>query len=149
MTSTSSGTWSRKRVELVLAHHTVPVGLFGVQTSTRRVPSVIARAIASRSCGLVGPQRHLHGGGAGRSVMDRVGLEGPPREEHLVAGPALVSATCCSSPTDPVPSARCSRGTEWRSDERVDERGRGGVRVAVRRAGRRRSIASSTPGSGA
>ena len=62
-----------------------PVGLLGVQTSTTLVRSVTAAAIASRSWRAVGQHRdphHLRGGGGDR---DRVGLEGAPREDHLVA----------------------------------------------------------------
>lgn len=48
-TSTSAGTRSRKRSSSARRIE-APVGLLGLQTKIRRVRSVIAAAIASRSC---------------------------------------------------------------------------------------------------
>ena len=63
-----------------------PVGLLGVQTMTTLVRSVTAAAIASRSWRPSAVQRHLDARRAAGGDGDRVGLEGAPGVDDLVAG---------------------------------------------------------------
>ena len=130
ITRTSCGTRSRKRSSSA-CRTTVPVGLFGVQTKIRRVRSVIASAIASRSWRLVVAQRHLHGCRAADDRHDRVGLERPPGEEHLVAGARADLHDLLEQAHRPRAQRQVLAGHAVALGERVDQRRRRGVGVAV------------------
>ena len=86
-TSTCDGTCARKSSSALWVTDG-PVGLFGVQTMTTLVRSVTAAAIASRSCSPVAVTGTCTDVGGRRGDRDRVGLEGPPRVDDLVAGVA-------------------------------------------------------------
>ncbi len=62
-----------------------PVGLFGVHTSSTRVRSVTAAAIAGRSWRAPAASGTWTQLGALEADQDRVRLEGPPGADHLVA----------------------------------------------------------------
>ena len=99
---------------------------------TTLVRSVIAAAIASRSCRPSGSDRHPDVAGAGRGDRDRVGLEAAPRVDDLVAGLAerLHQLVDQRRPT-PVARASWSVPTPSLLGERVVERGVAHVGVAV------------------
>ena len=111
-----------------------PVGLLGVQTSTSRVRSVIAAAMASRSCRAVGGQRHRHGAPPAGGDRDRVRLEGPPGVDHLVAGLAHRLHQVVEHRDRPGRRARSDAAGRAGADRRV-QRGARHVRVAVHRTG--------------
>ena len=86
-TSTPVGTASRNRSSS--AWVTIgPVGLLGVQTMTtlRAVGDRREHRVEAVAAVVVEPD--LDGRGAGERGDDRVGLEGAPGEDHLVAGVA-------------------------------------------------------------
>jgi hypothetical protein len=92
----------------------VPVGLFGLQTKTSLVFSVMASAIAGRSW--VSPSSGtLTESAAARSA--RVGYASNERHAYMTSAPGspIASRSCCVTPTEPHPTATCPVGTPKRS----------------------------------
>ncbi len=102
----------------------MPVGLLGLQTSTSRVRSVIAPAIASRSWD--SSDRNGTRTEVAPEIWTMIGYASKDRQAKTTSspGPATDCTICWQTPTDPVPTARCVAGTTNRSARRatsVDE----------------------------
>ena len=125
----------------------VPVGLFGVQTSTIRVRGVIAAAIASRSCRSPAPSGTCTG--TAPASVTRIGYASNDRQANTTSSPGsqVAAMSWPSTPTDPGPSASRSAGTSSRSASAA-------VRLATAMSGYRfiepaaSRTTSSTDGSG-
>ena len=92
----------------------MPVGLFGVQTSTIRVRGVIAAAIAARSCRSPAPSGTCTG--TAPASVTRIGYASNDRHANTTSSPgSQVAATSWpSTPTEPGPSASRPAGTSSR-----------------------------------
>lgn len=113
-TRQSAGTRSRK-VSSAAAWTTDPVGLFGLQTKIRRVRSVIAAAIASRSCA---PSRRGTSTGVAPERRVRIGYASKERQAYMTSAPgsATASRSIWETPTEPQPTAISSSATPKRAD---------------------------------
>ena len=91
------------------------MGLFGEHTSTTRVRSVTASAIASRSCRSPGPSGTCTG--TAPASVTRIGYASNDRHAKTTSSPAshVAAMICPSTPTDPGPNASRSAGTSRRS----------------------------------
>ena len=113
-TRTSAGTASRNASSSA-RRTAVPVGLFGLQTRTSRVRSVIARGHRGQVVPVLGRVRHPDAGRAGGGRDDRVRLERAPGVDDLVAvvagrpGQVLGERDRAAPGGDPVRIARPSR----------------------------------------
>ena len=87
------------------------MGLFGVHSSTRRVRSVIAAAIASRSCSPAA----VSGTGTGVPPWEptRIGYASKERQAKTTSSPSPTTARTRSpeTATEPVDSAICAGST--------------------------------------
>ncbi|CAM5500760.1 hypothetical protein SAURM35S_06588 [Streptomyces aurantiogriseus] len=94
----------------------MPVGLLGLQTKISRVRSVIASAIASRSCtspGVSGTRTAV-----APLICVTIGYASKDRQAKITSspGPAVDWSNCWATPTEPVPVARWEAGTPKRSE---------------------------------
>ena len=134
-TSTSEGTCSRNTSSSE-SPTAVPVGLFGVQTSTIRVRGVIAAAIAARSCRSPAPSGTCTG--TAPASVTRIGYASNDRQANTTSSPGsqVAAMSCPSTPTDPGPSASRSAGTSSRAASAAVRVGDRHVGVPVHRARR-------------
>ena len=112
-TRQSGGTASRNSSSSA-RRTTVPVGLFGLQTKMILVRSVIASAIAARSC------VSSRSGTRTDSAPDRsasVGYASNDRQAYSTCPPGSAAAarSCWVTPTEPQPTAMCACGTPNRA----------------------------------
>ncbi len=97
-----------------------PVGLLGVQTSTTRVRSVIAAAMASRSwrwSAVSGTWTDV-----APAIATTIGYASKERHAYTTSSPGshVDWMIWASTPTEPVPVAICSRGTaRWAASASV------------------------------
>ncbi len=113
-TSTCEGTCSRNTSSSA-SPTVVPVGLFGVHTSTIRVRGVIAAAIATRSCR--SPAASGTWTGTAPASVTRIGYASNDRQAKTTSSPGshVAAMSWPSTPTDPGPRASRPAGTASRS----------------------------------
>lgn len=113
-TRTSCGTAATKRSS-ASASTTVPVGLLGLHTNTRRVRGVIAARIASRSCPW--PASSGTATGVAPAIRTSEGYASKDRHAKTTSSPSPATAwmSWAAISTDPAPTVTWAGSTAYRA----------------------------------